>query len=212
MANTHTYSRREEVANALTHGLGILLSVAALVVLIVFAALKGQASHVVSFTIYGTMMLLLYTCSTLLHSFPAGKVKDVFEKLDHACIYLFIAGTYTPILLHLVPGAKGWTFFGIIWGVAVCGVIFKSFFTSRFLFTSTILYLVMGWMIVFAWGPLKAHINPGGLQLLIIGGLLYSFGTIFYMWRSFPYHHAVWHLFVVGGSVFHFFAILSILP
>ena len=212
MANTHTYSRREEMANALTHGVGAVLSVAALVLLIVFAALKGQASHVVSFTIYGTMMLLLYTCSTLLHSFPAGRAKNVFEKMDHACIYLFIAGTYTPILLHLVKGAEGWTFFGIIWGVAICGVVFKSFFASRFLFTSTILYLLMGWMIVFAWGPLKEHFVPGGLHLLIIGGLLYSFGTIFYMWRSFPYHHAVWHLFVLGGSVLHFFAILYILP
>ncbi|BBH21667.1 hemolysin III [Paenibacillus baekrokdamisoli] len=213
MANTHTYTRREEVANAITHGIGAVLSVAALVLLIVFATIKGNASHVVSFTIYGTMMLLLYISSTLVHSFPEGKAKNVFEIMDHSCIYLFIAGTYTPILLHMVQGTEGWTLFGIVWGVAVCGVIFKSFFASKFLFTSTILYILMGWLIVFAWGPLSTHLAPHGLQLLIAGGLLYTLGTVFYMWRSFPYHHAVWHLFVLGGSILHFFAILLyILP
>ncbi|SDX68701.1 hemolysin III family protein [Paenibacillus sp. CF384] len=208
MANTYTYSRREEVANAITHGLGAALSVAALVLLIVFAAMKGNASHVVSFTIYGSMMLLLYISSTLVHSFPEGKAKNVFEIMDHSCIYLFIAGTYTPIVLHIVQGAAGWTLFGIVWGLALCGVVFKAFYASKFLFTSTLLYIAMGWIIVFAWGPLKAHLAPGGLQLLIIGGVLYTVGTLFYVWRSFKYHHAVWHLFVLGGSVLHFFAIL----
>ncbi|MFC5652437.1 hemolysin III family protein [Paenibacillus solisilvae] len=213
MANTHTYSRREEVANAVTHGIGAVLSVAALVLLIVFAAIKSDASHVVSFTIYGTMMLLLYISSTLVHSFPEGKAKRVFEIMDHSCIYLFIAGTYTPILLHMVQGAAGWTLFGIVWGIAVCGVVFKAFFASKFLFTSTILYILMGWLIVFAWGPLSAHLAPHGLHLLIAGGLFYTVGTVFYMWRSFPYHHAVWHVFVLAGSVLHFFAILMfILP
>ncbi|MBP3962278.1 PAQR family membrane homeostasis protein TrhA [Paenibacillus lignilyticus] len=208
MANTYTYSRREEVANAITHGLGAVLSVAALVLLIVFAAMKGNASHVASFTIYGSMMLLLYISSTLVHSFPEGKAKNVFEIMDHSCIYLFIAGTYTPIVLHIVQGAAGWTLFGIVWGLALCGVVFKAFYASKFLFTSTLLYIGMGWIIVFAWGPLKAHLVPGGLQLLIIGGVLYTVGTLFYVWRSFKYHHAVWHLFVLGGSVLHFFAIL----
>ncbi|SFT01444.1 hemolysin III family protein [Paenibacillus sp. BC26] len=208
MANTYTYSRKEEVANAITHGLGAVLSVAALVLLIVFAAIKGNASHVVSFTIYGSMMLMLYISSTLVHSFPEGKAKNVFEIMDHSCIYLFIAGTYTPIVLHIVQGAAGWTLFGIVWGLALCGVVFKAFYASKFLFTSTLLYIGMGWIIVFAWGPLKAHLAPGGLQLLIIGGVLYTVGTLFYVWRSFKYHHAVWHLFVLGGSVLHFFAIL----
>ncbi|WP_308638546.1 PAQR family membrane homeostasis protein TrhA [Paenibacillus silvisoli] len=208
MANTYTYSRREEVANAITHGLGAVLSVAALVLLIVFAAIKGSASHVVSFTIYGSMMLLLYVASTLVHSFPEGKAKRVFEIMDHSCIYLFIAGTYTPIVLHIVQGSAGWTLFGIVWGLALCGVVFKAFYASKFLFTSTLLYIAMGWIIVFAWGPLKAHLAPGGLQLLIAGGVLYTVGTLFYVWRSFTYHHAVWHLFVLGGSVLHFFAIL----
>ncbi|GFN33091.1 PAQR family membrane homeostasis protein TrhA [Paenibacillus xylaniclasticus] len=208
MANTHTYTRREEVANALTHGIGALLSVAALSLLIVFAALKGTAAHVVSFTIYGSSMLLLYTASTLVHSFPEGKAKKVFEVLDHSFIYVFIAGTYTPILFHIVQGALGWTMFGIVWGVAACGVVFKSFFASKFLFTSTLLYIAMGWIIVFAWGPLVEGLAPGGLQLLIAGGILYTVGTVFYVWRSFPYHHAVWHLFVLAGSILHFFAIL----
>lgn len=208
MANTHTYTRREEVANAVTHGFGAALSIAALVLLIVFAAWKGTAVHVVSFTIYGTSMLLLYTASTLVHSFPEGKVKNLFEVLDHSCIYVFIAGTYTPILFHIVKGALGWSLFGVVWGVAIAGVVFKSFFASRFLFTSTLLYIAMGWIIVIAWGPLVDNLAPGGLHLLITGGLLYTFGTVFYMWRSFPYHHAVWHLFVLGGSILHFFAIL----
>ncbi|EFM10549.1 channel protein, hemolysin III family [Paenibacillus curdlanolyticus YK9] len=208
MANTHTYTRREEIANAVTHGFGAALSVAALVLLIVFASLKGTTVHVVSFTIYGSSMLLLYAASTLVHSFPEGKAKNVFEVLDHSFIYVFIAGTYTPILFHIVQGTLGWALFGIVWGVAVAGVVFKSFFASRFLFTSTLLYIAMGWIIVFAWGPLVEGLAPGGLKLLITGGILYTVGTVFYMWRSFPYHHAVWHLFVLGGSIVHFFAIL----
>ncbi|MGO4540776.1 PAQR family membrane homeostasis protein TrhA [Paenibacillus sp. 2TAB19] len=208
MANTHTYTKREEVANAVTHGIGAMLSIAALVLLIVFSSLKGTAMHVVSFTIYGSAMLLLYLASTLVHSFPEGKAKRVFEALDHSFIYVFIAGTYTPILFHIVQGTLGWVLFGIVWGAAVAGVIFKSFFASRFLFTSTLVYIAMGWIIVFAWKPLTTHLAPGGVQMLITGGLLYTFGTVFYMWRSFPYHHAVWHLFVLGGSIVHFFAIL----
>ncbi|MCU6711808.1 hemolysin III family protein [Paenibacillus sp. J5C_2022] len=208
MANTHTFTKREEVANAITHGIGALLSIAALVLLIVFSALDGTAWHVVSFTIYGTTMLLLYMASTLVHSFPQGKAKRVFESLDHSFIYVFIAGTYTPILFHIIGGALGWVLFGVVWGAALVGVLFKSFFPSRFLFTSTIVYIAMGWLIVFAWKPLVTHLAPGGLLLLIAGGVLYTVGTIFYMWRSFPYHHAVWHLFVLAGSIVHFFAIL----
>ncbi|CDN45567.1 MULTISPECIES: hemolysin III family protein [Paenibacillus] len=208
MANTYTYTRREEVANAVTHGIGTALSVAALVLLIVFAAEKGTALHVVSFTIYGVAMLLLYTASTLVHSFREGRAKQVMEVLDHSFIYVFIAGTYTPLLFHMVGGKLGWTLFGIIWGITVFGVLFKSFFVTRFLFTSTLLYIAMGWLIVFAWGPLTAHLASGGVTLLIAGGLLYTVGSVFYVWRGFPYHHAVWHLFVLAGSAVHFFAIL----
>ncbi|QJC53412.1 hemolysin III family protein [Paenibacillus albicereus] len=208
MANTHTYTRREEVANAVTHGIGTALSIAALVLLIVFASWKGTAMHVVSFTIYGTAMLLLYTASTLVHSFRDGRMKDILEVLDHSFIYVFIAGTYTPLVLHTIGGSLGWTLFGVVWGIAVAGVVFKAYFTKRFLFTSTLLYILMGWIVVFAWGPLTASLAPAGLALLIAGGLLYTFGTVFYVWRSFPYHHAVWHLFVLAGSIAHFFTIL----
>lgn len=208
MANTHTYTRREEVANAITHGIGTVLSVAALVLLVVFASLKGTAWHVVSFSIYGTTMLLLYLNSTLVHSLKEGKAKDLFEFFDHSSIYLFIAGTYTPFLLVALRGTLGWSLFGVIWGIAVFGVFFKAFFVKKFLFMSTIFYIAMGWLIVLAWNPLSAVVATGGMVLLTVGGVLYTLGTIFYVWRGFPYHHAIWHVFVLAGSVTHFFAIL----
>jgi hemolysin III len=208
MADTHVYTKREEAANAITHGIGTALSIAGLVVLIVSAAWKGTAWHVVSFTVYGVTMVLLYTASTLVHSFPEGKVKDLFETFDHSCIYLFIAGTYTPIMLTALRSPLGWSLFGIVWGLAIGGVIFKAFFTKKFLVLSTLFYVAMGWLIVFAWKPLLTLLQPGGLQLLIVGGLLYTVGAVFYVWRGFPYHHAVWHLFVIAGSACHFFAIL----
>ncbi|UVI32728.1 PAQR family membrane homeostasis protein TrhA [Paenibacillus spongiae] len=208
MALTHTYTRREEVANAITHGIGMLLSIAALVVLIVFASLKGTAWHVVSFSIFGATMLLLYTASTLVHSFPEGKVKDLFEILDHSSIYLFIAGTYTPILFGVIRSPLAWTLFGLVWGIAIVGVAFKAFYTKKFLVTSTLFYVLMGWLIVFAWRPLTEHFAGGGLFLLVLGGIFYTVGTVFYVWRGFPYHHAVWHMFVLAGSASHFFAIL----
>ncbi|WP_054950106.1 PAQR family membrane homeostasis protein TrhA [Numidum massiliense] len=208
MATTHTYTRREEVANAITHGIGGLLSLAGLILLIVFASLKGTAVHIVSFTVYGVSMLLLYTASTLVHSFPEGKAKDILEIMDHSSIYIFIAGTYTPIVLTVLDGTLGWTLFGIVWGIALFGVVFKLFFTKKFLFTSTLIYIAMGWIIVLAWRPLTANLSVEGIVLLVVGGVLYTVGTVFYMWRSFPFHHAVWHLFVLGGSVTHFFAIL----
>lgn len=208
MADTHIYTRREEVANAITHGIGAALSVAALVLLIVFASLKGTPWHIVSFTIYGITMLLLYLCSTLVHSFNEGRVKDLFEIFDHSAIYLFIAGTYTPFMLLAVKGALGWSIFGTVWGMALLGCAFKAFFAKRFLFMSTIFYVLMGWLIVLAWGPLTTSIATGGIILLVAGGIMYTLGTVFYVWRGFPFHHAVWHIFVLAGSVLHFFAVL----
>jgi hemolysin III len=208
MANIHSYTRKEEVVNAITHGLGAALSIAGLVLLIVFASLKGNAWHVVSFTIYGSTMVILYLSSTLVHSFPDGKVKDILDIFDHSSIYLFIAGTYTPYLLTVVKGSLGWTLFGIVWGIAIAGVIFKAYFVKRFLFLSTFIYILMGWLIIFAWKPLVVALPYNGLVLLVIGGVLYTIGTIFYVWRGFPYHHAVWHLFVIAGSICHYFSIL----
>ncbi|AIQ42112.1 hemolysin III family protein [Paenibacillus sp. FSL R7-0297] len=213
MANTHTYSRKEEVANAITHGIGAVLSIAALVLLVVYAVQNGTAWHVVSFSIYGVTMLLLYFNSTMVHSLRDGKAKDFFEFLDHSSIYLFIAGTYTPFMLVAIRGPLGWTLFGIAWGVAVFGVFFKAFFVKKFLFMSTIFYIAMGWMIVIAWSPLSEVVASGGMTLLMVGGLLYTLGTVFYVWRGFPYHHAIWHLFVLAGTILHFFVVfIYILP
>ncbi|WP_078409034.1 PAQR family membrane homeostasis protein TrhA [Priestia abyssalis] len=208
MANTHTFSKGEEIANSITHGIGALLSIAALVLLIVFSSLYGNAWHVVSFTLFGVTMVVLYTSSTLVHSFPAGKAKDVFEVMDHSSIYFFIAGTYTPFLFIAVKGWLGWTLFGIVWGLAISGTVFKAFFVKKFLFASTILYVVMGWLIVFAWNPLVENVPSKGVILLVIGGVLYTVGAVFYVWRGFKFHHAIWHLFVLGGTVTHFFAVL----
>lgn len=208
MAATHMYTKREEIANALTHGIGAALSVAALILLIVHSSLQGTALHVVSFIIYGASMLLLYVSSTLVHSFPQGKVKDIFEIMDHSAIYIFIAGTYTPISIHIVQGTLGWVLLGIVWGLAALGVLFKIFYTKKFLITSTILYILMGWIIVVAWKPLLLNFSGGGLILLMIGGLCYTLGTVFYVWRGFLFHHAVWHVFVLAGSIFMFFSIL----
>ncbi|ADH98162.1 PAQR family membrane homeostasis protein TrhA [Salisediminibacterium selenitireducens] len=208
---THVFSKREEIVNALIHGIGVLLSIAALVILIVSASLYGNAWHITGFTIFGITMTLMYTSSTLLHSFPEGKVKDVFEVLDHSSIYFFIAGTYTPFLFVAVDGALGWWLFGIVWFLAIAGIVFKAFFVKRFVVVSTLLYVVMGWLIIFAWTPISSALSREGLILLFTGGVLYTFGAVFYVWRGFTYHHAVWHLFVLAASVSHFFAVLTLL-
>ncbi|WP_033828843.1 PAQR family membrane homeostasis protein TrhA [Bacillus andreraoultii] len=208
MAETHTFTKGEEIANAVTHGIGALLSIAALVLLIVFSSLYGSAIHVVSFTIFGATMVLLYTSSTLVHALPHGKAKDVFEILDHSSIYLFIAGTYTPITLIVIQGALGWTLFGIVWGLAVGGIIFKSFFVKKYLFTSTVLYVLMGWLIVIGWSQIRQNMDANGVVLLVVGGVLYTIGAIFYIWRGFKFHHMIWHLFVIAGSAAHFFCVL----
>ncbi|MEW4280678.1 PAQR family membrane homeostasis protein TrhA [Priestia sp. TRN 1309] len=213
MATTHTFTRGEEIANAITHGVGAVLSIVGLTLLIVLSSLEGTPWHVISFTIYGVTMLLLYVSSTLVHSFPEGKVKDLFEIFDHSSIYLFIAGTYTPFLFIAVKGTTGWTLFGIVWGIALGGIVFKAFFVKKFLFISTILYVFMGWMIVFAWDSLTQNIAHQGIVLLVVGGVLYTIGAVFYVWRGFRFHHMIWHMFVLGGTVLHFLAIiLYVLP
>lgn len=211
MGDTHTFTKIEEIANAVTHGIGAVLSIAALVLLIVFSSLYGNAWHVVSFTIFGSTMLLMYICSTLLHSLPIGKAKNVFEVLDHSSIYFFIAGTYTPFLFIMIDGWISWLLFALVWTLAIGGTIFKAFFVKRFIVPSTMLYLLMGWLIVFAWKPLIANLPTNAMIFLVLGGILYTVGSIFYMWRGFKFHHAVWHLFVVAGSAMHFFSILMFL-
>lgn len=208
MATTHTFSKGEEVANAITHGIGVVLSMAALVLLIVFSSLHGTALHIVSFTIYGVTMLLLYFSSTMLHSLPEGKIKNLFEIFDHSAIYLYIAGSYTPLLFIVVQGTLGWTLFGIVWGLATVGIVFKVFFVKKFLFLSTVFYIAMGWLAIFAIKPMMENLPTAGIAFLVAGGLCYTLGTIFYVWRGFKFHHAVWHTFVLAGSTLHFFLIL----
>ncbi|MBU5468410.1 hemolysin III family protein [Virgibacillus sp. MSJ-26] len=208
MRETHIYTKNEEIAHAITHGIGALLSIAGLVLLIVFSSMKGNPWQIVSVTIFGVTMLLMYLCSTIVHSLPDGKWKNIFQIFDHSSIYLFIAGTYTPFLLVHLRGTVGWTLFGVIWGIAIIGIVFKVFFVKRFLFLSTLFYILMGWLIVIVWEPLTLIMDGSGIRLLVLGGIFYTVGCIFYVWRSFPYHHAVWHLFVLAGSAFHFFSIL----
>jgi hemolysin III len=208
MTTTHTYSKGEEIANAISHGVGIIFSISALTLLIVFASLEGSVASIISYTVYGVTMMLLYVSSTLLHAFPEGRVKNIFEIFDHSSIYLFIAGSYTPILVNVIGGKLGMSLLAVLWSIAAIGILFKIFFVKRFLYTSTALYIVMGWLIVFAWQPLVTNFDDVGVILLIIGGLLYTVGAFFYMFRWFPFHHMVWHLFVLAGTIVHFFAIL----
>lgn len=205
--NTHIFSKKEEIYHAITHGFGAILSIAGLVLLIVFSSMNGNPWEIVSVTIFGTTMLFMYVSSTVVHSLPKGKWKDLFQIFDHSSIYLFIAGTYTPFLLIHLRGTIGWTLFGIIWTIALTGIIFKVFFVKRFLILSTFFYILMGWLIVIVWNPLTIVIDKAGILLLVGGGLFYTVGTIFYIVRKIPYHHVIWHLFVIVGSVFHFFAI-----
>lgn len=204
MASNH----HEEIANSLTHGLGLGLSVGGLVVLVVLAALRGTPRHVVSVSIYGATLVLLYASSTLYHAFRSPRVKRVFKILDHSAIYLLIAGTYTPFTLVVLRGPWGWTLFGLVWGLAIAGIVFKSIFVDHFVFASTIVYIAMGWLVVIAIKPVMAMVPNGGLLWLLAGGLSYTLGVAFFAARRLPYGHAIWHLFVLGGSISHYFAVL----
>lgn len=208
MARTHVFTKEEEIANAVTHGIGAILSLGALVTLITHASLYGNIWHIISFSLFGITMVLLYISSTLVHAFPPGKAKDIFEIMDHSSIYFFIAGSYTPFLFVAVDGWLGWTLFGVVWGLAIGGTIFKCFFVKRFLVISTIGYVVMGWQIIFVWNTLLETVPKNGLILLAVGGVLYTLGSIFYVWRGFKFHHAVWHIFVLAGTTVHFFSVL----
>lgn len=202
------YTKKEELANSITHGVGIALSLAALVTLVSYASMQGDMWKIVSFAIYGLSLILLYTASTLYHSFEDVKIKHYLKIFDHSAIYLLIAGTYTPFMLVMLRESIGWLLFGFIWGLALAGICFKLFFAGRFQILSTIIYLLMGWMVAFAFKPMIDHIPEGGLYWLLAGGIFYSLGVIFYLWKRIPYHHAIWHLFVLGGSICHFFAVL----
>ena len=202
------YNFGEEIANGITHGIGAALSIAGLAILVLLAALKGDVWRIVSFSVYGTTLIVLYLASTLYHSFQNPKVKHIFKIIDHAAIYLLIAGTYTPFMLVSLRGAWGWTLFGIIWGLALSGIVFKTVFIHRFAKISVAVYILMGWLCVIAMKQMLVSIPFGGLVWLAVGGVLYTVGVIFYAWPSLKYHHAIWHLFVLGGSICHYFSIL----
>lgn len=201
----------EEIANSITHGTGVGLSIAALVILVVFAAKQSDAWKIVSFSIYGASMIMLYLASTLYHAFPQPNVKRFFRILDHSSIFLLIAGTYTPVTQGHMRGGWGWTLFGIIWALAIVGVNLKIFAMSQLKRVSVVIYILMGWMVLIAIKPLLAVTSPAFMWWMAIGGICYSFGVIFYAWKKLPYHHAVWHLFVLGGSICHFFAMLQLM-
>ena len=208
------YTLGEEIAHAVTHGLGALLAIAGLAVLMVAAATRGEGAwQTVPCAIYGAAMVLMFTTSTLYHSFPWPRVKRVFRVLDHEMIFLMIAGSYTPFVLITLRGALGWTLFGVVWGVAAAGLVFQGFFTGRFKGASTALYVVMGWIIAFALKPLLEQMSPAGIRWLVAGGLCYTLGAVVYLFKRVPYHHAVWHLAVLAGGACHYFAILwHVLP
>lgn len=206
-----SYTVSEEIANSITHGIGTALSVIGGIALIVFAALYGDAWRIVSFSIYSVTLVVLYLASTLYHSVRDSKLKRIFKVLDHACIYLLIAGTYTPFLLVSLRGPWGWTLLGVIWGLALVGIIFKTFSAQRFRRFLVLGYLLMGWLCVIAGQELILRVPAEGLLWLAVGGLLYTVGVLFYAWRKLPYGHAIWHLFVLGGSICHYLAVLSLL-
>lgn len=202
------YSLGEEIANSIIHGLGVGLSVAALVLLVVFAVQSGDPLKLASAIVYGVALVLEYTASTLYHSFPQPKVKHVFKIFDHCGIYLLIAGTYTPFCLVTLRGDGGWLVFAVIWTFAIVGISLEAFWAYRPRWLSAAVYLGMGWMVVFSIKPLAANLDPAGLWLLVAGGLCYTVGTVFYVMKKVPYMHAVWHVWVLAGSLCHFLAVL----
>jgi hemolysin III len=206
------YPLGEEIANAITHGIWSLLSIAGLVVLIVSAAVRGDAWHVVSFTIFGASSVLLFTMSTLYHAISALRAKKVLKVMDHSSIYALIAGTYTPFALTALRPTVGWLVFGVVWGAAAIGISLKPFLAGKAKVLSTIAYLAMGWIIVFVWKPLVAVVDMASVRFLIAGGLSYTIGALFYLLKGRSWTHPVWHLFVGAGVTFHFFAVLALLP
>ena len=201
------YSVSEEIASSVIHGLGIVLSIAGLAILVAFAARHGDARTVTSVAVYGTTLILLYTASTLYHCIPIARAKPILRLLDHAAIFLLIAGTYTPFALISLRGAWGWSLFGAVWTLALAGIALE-FGRVRNRKLMATLYVALGWIGLVAIKPLVAHIDAGGLWLLFGGGAAYTLGVPFYLSKRLPYNHALWHAFVLLGSVLQFFAVL----
>lgn len=201
-------SLSEEMANSATHGIGMILATGGLGVMAVLAAIRGDALHITSAAVFGATLIILYTISTLYHSIHRPKAKAFLQVFDHAAIFLLIAGTYTPFTLVSLRGSWGWSLFGVVWGLAIIGILLEVFLSRKWRFLSIILYVAMGWLVIVAINPLLAAISSGGFILLLAGGLFYTIGILFYVWSSLPYHHAIWHIFVLTGSVLHYFSVL----
>ncbi len=202
------FSVAEEIWHAVTHGIGFLLSIAALVLLVVFATTSGSVLHITAAAIYGATLIIMYGSSTLYHAITHHSAKQFFQKCDHSAIYFLIAGTYTPVMLITVGGAWGWTLFGIEWGIAVIGIALKFIYPGRFETLSLIAYVLMGWLIVIVFDTFKANIDPVGFWLIVAGGIAYTSGIVFYVKDRISYFHTVWHFFVMAGSILQFFAVL----
>lgn len=197
-----------ELANTATHAAGLALSIVGLIALVVLADARGGARAVVACSVYGATLVLLYLSSTLYHGSRRPHVRRAMQIVDHAAIYLLIAGTYTPFALVSLGGGWGWSLFGVTWGLAALGVVYEIFFCGRFKAMSIALYLGMGWISLVVVKPLMTHLPAAALAWLVAGGLAYTLGVVFYVWKSLPHHHAIWHLFVMAGSACHFFAVM----
>ena len=201
------YDPKEEKLNVISHGIGLGLSIAALVLLVVYSSLYGSSWHIVSFSIYGASLILLYAASTFYHSTQNPKLRQKLNVFDHAAIYVLIAGTYTPFTLVVLKGGVGWTIFGVSWGLAIFGVIFKLFYTGKYDKISTLAYVLMGWLIILAIKPLVNNLPIEGLLWLLSGGIFYTVGAVLYSIKSIKYNHAIFHIFVLLGSFSHFVAV-----
>lgn len=208
MSNIETKDFLEELANSITHGIGLALSVVGLVALVALSIVRGDAWHIAGCTTFGVTLVLLYAASTLYHTFHTPRLKRILKVFDHTAIFLLIAGTYTPFTLVNLRGFWGWILFALVWSLCVFGIVWKSFHAERFPIVSTLLYIAMGWIVLIAVKPLLAAVPMSGIAWLLAGGLFYTVGVLFYATKRVPYNHAIWHVFVMGGSICHYFAVM----
>ena len=205
---TKRYSKGEEIFNSVSHGIGSLLAMAGTAVIIVFAAIYGTALDVVTVSVYGASLITLYTMSTLYHALTNKKAKAFFRIMDHNTIFFLIAGTYTPITLSLLGGPLGWTLFAVVWAAAIIGISLNSADLEKFVKPSMVCYLAMGWIIILAFKPLVSAVSSLSVAFLLLGGVCYTLGFVFYSLKKVKYFHSIWHIFTIAGSAFHYFCIL----
>jgi hemolysin III len=208
MSKIEDESLIEELANGITHGIGLALSIVGLIALVVLSVMRGNAWHIAGCTTFGVTLVLLYAASTLYHSFHTPRLKRILKILDHTAIYLLIAGTYTPFTLVNLRGFWGWTLFSLVWGLSVFGILWKLFHVDRFQLVSTLVYIAMGWLVLIAIKPVMSAVPLSGIVWLVAGGLFYTVGVLFYALKRVPYNHAIWHVFVMAGSICHYFAVM----